>query len=85
MKSTSENNDLSQLDSHNQTDIYGRIVHRVFHIEDTTWGTMKDGFLVRFRGKLFIDSETAYDQLAESLEPHGITPLFRVIDNKQTI
>jgi membrane-associated protease RseP (regulator of RpoE activity) len=85
MRSIQDTNDFSPLDNQEKVDILGRIVRQVFHVEDTTWGTTKDGFLVRFRGRLVIDSEEAYDQLARALEPHGITPLFRIIDNKQTI
>jgi len=66
-------------------DVFGSIIRRVFAIEDTTWGTPKDGFLVRYRGKLYIDSETAYQRLADSFRKHEITPLFRIVDGKQTI
>ena len=55
------------------------------HIEDTTWGTPKEGFLVRYRGELYIDSEIAYQKLADSFRIHDLTPLFRVVDGKQTI
>ena len=48
-------------------------VARVMRISETTWGTSQQKFLVRYRGQLLIDSEIAYDQLAEALHPQGIT------------
>ncbi len=61
------------------------IVSQVFRIDDTTWGTSHQGFLVRYRGKLYGDSAAAYDQVAQALEPHAMTPLFRKEDSKHTI
>lgn len=62
------------------------LVKRVFCIEDTTLGTEKSGFIVRYHGRLVIeDSAQAYDRLAESLEPYNLTPLFRIEDGRQTV
>jgi Zn-dependent protease len=66
-------------------DIYTAIVQRVFRIEDTTWGESKGGYIIRYRGRLLIDSEQAYEQLAQSLRVHQVTPIFRLIDGKQNI
>ena len=53
-------------------------VSRVFDIDDVTTGDGKQGYLVRYRGRLLAeDSVQAYDQLAEALQPSDITPLFR--------
>lgn len=52
-------------------------VRQVFRVEDTTLGSSKDSYLVRYRGRLVIDSEVAYDQLAAQLKPLGVMPLFR--------
>ncbi|MFC1996664.1 site-2 protease family protein [Chloroflexota bacterium] len=60
-------------------------VQRVMRVDSTTWGTSNHDFLVRYQGKLLRDSELAYDQLAASLHPHEVTPLFRVEDGQQTI
>jgi membrane-associated protease RseP (regulator of RpoE activity) len=68
-----------------KSDIYTSLIRRVFRIEDSTWGTPKNDFLVRFRGELLIDSEEAYDLLADSFTAHNITPIFRITDGKQTI
>jgi membrane-associated protease RseP (regulator of RpoE activity) len=65
--------------------VYHSIVGRVFRIDDTTFGTAKLGFIVRYRGELLLDSEIAYDRLADAFKTYDITPLFRVIDGKQTI
>ncbi len=66
-------------------DTYADIIRRVFRIDDTTWGTEKDGYYIRYRGQLLIDSEAAYEQVTNALRPLNITPLFRVIDGTQSI
>ncbi|MFH1634089.1 MAG: site-2 protease family protein [Chloroflexota bacterium] len=68
-----------------ETDNLTPLIRRVLRIDDTTWGTAQQGFLVRYRGKLYLDSEAAYDQLAEALQPHDVTPIFRLEDGRQTI
>jgi membrane-associated protease RseP (regulator of RpoE activity) len=75
----------SELEGSQLSDIYAAIIRQVFRIDDTTWGTEKQGFLIRYRGKFLIDSEIAYDRLAESFRKYKITPLFRIVDGKQTI
>lgn len=74
----------SQLDD-KSTEYFSSIIQRVFRIDDTTWGTQKQGYLIRYRGSLLIDSEQAYDQLAKAFLNHNLTPLFRIIEGKQTI
>lgn len=60
-------------------------VARIFRIEDVTTGNGKD-LLARYRGVLLSDDTVAaYDQLAEALRPHGITPLFRKDGDKHAI
>ncbi len=66
-------------------DILAEIIRRVFQIEDVTWGTEKQGFHIRYRGKFIINTEKAYDRLAKDLRPHQITPLFRLEDGQETI
>ncbi len=66
-------------------DTYTSLVARVMRIESTTWGTPKQNFLIRYQGQLLLDSESAYDQLAQTMHPHQITPLFRIEDNQPTI
>jgi membrane-associated protease RseP (regulator of RpoE activity) len=62
------------------------IVSRVFNIEDITRGDGKQGYLVRYRGRLVADdSAQAYDQLAEALRPRDITPLFRKEKHQQVV
>jgi hypothetical protein len=61
-----------------EIDILSRHVSRVFRIEDVTAGAPKE-WIARFRGQLLNQDESvaAYDQLAASLQPYNITPLFR--------
>jgi hypothetical protein len=82
-------NDLSQTllvePEPSNSELLKSLVQRVMRVDSTTWGTPQQKFLVRFQGELFCDSEKAYDQLAESLHPHNVTPLFRVEDGRHTI
>jgi len=61
------------------------IVARVLAVEDRTGGSEKLGYLVRYRGRLLLDSEIAYDRLATQLAPHGLTPLFRWDDGRHAV
>lgn len=67
------------------SDAITHLVQRVMRIGSTTWGTSEQKYLVRYQGELLIDSEVAYDQLAESLLHHEVTPLFRVESGRHTI
>jgi Peptidase family M50 len=61
-------------------------VSRIFDIDDVTTGDGKQGYLVRYRGRLRVeDSALAYDQLAEALQPRDITPLFRKEKDHQVV
>src|SRR5215213_4507141 len=52
-------------------------VSRIFRIEDVTAGEPRE-WTARFRGHLLNeDTVAAYDQLADALRPHNLTPLFR--------
>ncbi len=53
------------------------IVARVLRIEDITTGDPERNYIVRYRGQLYSDSAEAYEQLASSLRPLDVTPLFR--------
>jgi hypothetical protein len=67
------------------TDTFTPIVNRVLAIEDITSGDTRQNFLARYRGRLRVDSAEAYDQLANSLRPLNITPLFRNEKNLHTV
>ena len=66
-------------------DILTSIVSRIFRVDEVTLGDPKRGYFLRYRGELLIDSQVAYDQLADSLRPYQITPLFRIEDGRQTV
>jgi membrane-associated protease RseP (regulator of RpoE activity) len=60
--------DLDMLTNH---------VARIFRVEDVTAGEPRE-WIARYRGHLLNeDSVTAYDQLADTMRPYNITPLFR--------
>lgn len=58
-------------------DPYLPLVRQVLRISDVTWGDEKTNYLMRYRGKLALEAQEAYDQLAQSLRPLSVTPLFR--------
>ena len=69
-----------------ETEILTNLVARVLRIEDVTSGDAQKGYFVRYRGQLLNeDSAEAYDQLAASLEPHQVTPLFRLENGMHVI
>jgi len=62
------------------------IVKELFEIESMMLGGTKQGYRLRYDGKLkHSDSELAYDQLAEAIKPYGLTPLFRENEHNQRI
>ena len=61
-------------------------VKELFEIERMMLGGSKQGYRLRYEGKLKLaDSELAYDQLTEAVKPYGLTPLFRENERNQTI
>lgn len=68
-----------------KADLFSNIIRKVFHIEDITWGTPKQNYLLRYRGRFLIDTEGAYEKLADQFSVHNITPLFRTIEGEHTI
>lgn len=74
------------MDTFENTEVFDTLVRRIFAVEDITQGTAQQGFITRYRGRLLSeDTASAYDQLAESLKPYSLTPLFRIEDGKQVI
>lgn len=69
-----------------EPEVLNRLVGRIFHIDDVTLGEPARGLIARYRGRLQgDDSAAAYDQLAQSVEVYGITPLFRSEGGKAVI
>jgi len=68
-----------------QPDPFLLLVKQVFRIEEVTWGNGKQNFLVRYRGKLLIESQDAYAQLSKGLLSLDVTPMFRVEEGSETI
>ena len=73
------------IPSASQPDPYLPLVKQVFRIDDVTWGTENQNYLVRYRGELLIDSQEAYEKLSSGLKSHEVTPMFRVEDEQETI
>ena len=74
--------ELRELDTSTTIDA---LVARVLTVEDRTEGTPKAGYVLRYRGQLRLDSQIAYDQLANQLLAHALTPLFRWDDGRHAI
>ena len=69
-----------------EIEILNSLVSRVFRIDDFTIGDVTQGLIARYRGHLILeDSVSAYDQLADSLKPYNITPLFRMDHGQQIV
>ena len=69
-----------------ETEVLNNLVSRVFRVEDVTIGEPARGLIARYRGHLLSeDTVAAYDQLADSLKPYDITPLFRMDKGQQVI
>jgi membrane-associated protease RseP (regulator of RpoE activity) len=68
-----------------QHDPYLPIIKQVFGIEEVTWGSEKQNFLVRYRGNLLSESQEAYAQLSNGLRSLDVTPLFRMEEGSETI
>ena len=69
-----------------EIEILNSLVSRVFRIEDFTMGDPTQGSIARYRGHLISeDSVSAYDQLADSLKPYDITPMFRLDHGQQLV
>jgi membrane-associated protease RseP (regulator of RpoE activity) len=69
-----------------ETEVLTSLITRVFRIDDVTTLDPAKGRLLRYRGRLLSeDSASSYDQLAASLEPHGLIPLFRIEEGEQVI
>jgi Zn-dependent protease len=68
-----------------EMEVLNSYVSRVFRVEDVTSGDPQR-WIVRYRGHILSeDTVAAYDQLAESVKPFGLTPLFRKEGGAQII
>ncbi len=60
-------------------------VDQVFKVERPLIGGGEQEYLAKYYGELLLDSEAAYDQLAEALRPYGVTPFFRIEEDRQVV
>ena len=73
------------ITEHNLADL-DTLVRQFFEIEDITYGSPKQPFVVRYRGSLIsTDSPTGFDRIAEALQPHKLIPLLRHEDGSQVL
>ena len=53
------------------------IVARVMAAEETTLGGPKQPFVLRARGRLLVESESAFAELSSAVKPLGLMPVLR--------
>ena len=58
-------------------DPYTPHIRRIMRVDEVTWGGSQENFLVRYRGQILGEPQSAYDQIAAALRPLDVTPLFR--------
>jgi membrane-associated protease RseP (regulator of RpoE activity) len=68
-----------------ETETLTPIVARVLKIDAITTGSADQGYLVSYHGRLYGDSQAAYDQLEAALRPFNITPLFRMEEDMHVV
>jgi membrane-associated protease RseP (regulator of RpoE activity) len=60
-------------------------VREVMSVDDVTTGGEKEGYAVRFRGRLMVASEDAFERLDPLFESQGMTLLLRELDQQEVI
>ncbi|MEK7785449.1 MAG: hypothetical protein AAB658_08500, partial [Chloroflexota bacterium] len=60
------------------------VVEQVMNVADVTMGR-NEGYAVRFRGTLRIDSVEAYERVDAVFRQHDFTPIFRLEDGQHVI
>lgn len=62
------------------------LVKQFFEIQDITYGSPKQPFVVRYRGSLnSLDSSSGFDKIAEALEAYKLVPLLRKENENQVL
>ena len=61
------------------------LVTSYFEIEHIVPGGGRYPFVIRYSGRLIVDSETAHAGLSRDLKPHRLTPIFLEDDQQQVI
>lgn len=79
----SENANMSERPGSN--DNLTPLVSPYFHIEQITWGGHQQPFIVRYEGKLKMESEPAHKALSNALRSHSLTPLFLKDKDRQVV
>lgn len=60
-----------------QNEPYTHLIGKYLKIDDITAGSVKEAYLLRYRGQLKGDSAEAYATMAADLKPYNVMPLFR--------
>jgi Zn-dependent protease len=77
---TSPPGNVQRMNPSLDLETFSRIIGRVMAVEETMLGGPKQAFEFRARGKLLMESEAAFDQVAGSVKPFGLTPVLREAD-----
>jgi membrane-associated protease RseP (regulator of RpoE activity) len=66
-----------------ETDTITPIVARVLRVDSITHAKPEEKYLVRYLGRLYGDSQAAYERLTQALAPFDMTPIFRMADDSK--
>ncbi len=72
-------------ETQNSTENLVNIVKQFMTIEQFTLGKTRDDHIIEFEGSLNMPSQQAFEMAAETLNPHGLTPLFRFSGEKHKV
>ena len=62
------------------------LVRGIFLIEDITYGSSREAYVVRYLGRLISeDTAEAYNRIAALVEPYKLTPIFRIEEDRHVI
>jgi len=73
------------ITEHNLAEL-DELIRQFFKIEDITYGSPTQPFVVRYRGTLITkDSLSSFDRIAEALQPQKLVPLLRNEEDNQVL
>jgi membrane-associated protease RseP (regulator of RpoE activity) len=80
---TFENIDFMDITN---TNSYTSLVSRIMRIESIIHGDPQNRFIAKYQGEIYNeDTSAAYEEIADTLRPLDVTPLFRIENGKHTV
>jgi membrane-associated protease RseP (regulator of RpoE activity) len=81
----SEHSTEQMIDTHSLTDKLLPAVRQVMSVQDITAGSRKEGYAARFRGRLVVESEQAYERLDPAFSREQMTLLFQMDGDQHVV